>query len=417
MTKIKQLSSGIRIVIDHIPQVQSVSIGIWVGTGASKETKEYAGISHFTEHMMFKGTKKRNALEIAKAIDEVGGQFDAFTGKEATCYYVKTMKDGVLTAADVLTDMLTNSLFDETEMNRERRVIKEEIKMANDTPEDVVIERCQELVDKGNPMENSILGTPASIGRINPEVMREYVRNTYTKDQMVISVSGNFDEDSLIDFLDKKFSRFKSKQKAPGVWTEGKPYKPGYKSVIKDIEQAHICLATKGIPITHKNYYSLLVLNNALGGSMSSRLFQNIREKKGLAYSVSSHNSSSTRTGYFGIYAGVGHDNIKQAIDAIKEELYYLSIFGLDDKEIEKSKKQLMSSYVFSMESTMSRMLRNGRNLLLQGRLFEPKEILNKFENISQKDINEASSFIENIENYSVCICSDKEIDVKGLLK
>ena len=417
MTKIKQLSSGIRMIIDHIPQVQSVSIGIWVGTGASKETKEYAGISHFTEHMMFKGTKKRNALEIARAIDEVGGQFDAFTGKEATCYYVKTMKDGVLTAADVLTDMLTNSLFDETEMNRERKVIKEEIKMANDTPEDVVIERAQEIIDKGNPMANSILGTPTSIGRINPDVMRNYVKDTYTKDQIIISVSGNFDEDSLTDFLDNKLSKFKSKQKAPGVWTEGKTYKPGFKSVIKDIEQAHICLATKGIPMTHKNYYSLLVLNNAFGGSMSSRLFQNIREKKGLAYSVSSHNSSSTRTGYFAIYAGVGHDNIKLAIDAIKEELSLLPTIGLDEKEIEKSKKQLMSSYVFSMESTMSRMLRNGRNLLLQGRIYEPKEILNKFEKVSRKEIDEAIHIISDIDNYSACICSDKEIDVKGLIK
>ena len=416
MTKKLILDNGIRVIVDYIPQVQSVSLGFWVGTGSSKESKEYAGISHFTEHMMFKGTKKRSAKEIAQTIDGIGGQFDAFTGKEATCYYVKSMKDGVLTSADVLTDMLSNSLFDEKEMNRERNVIKEEIKMANDTPEDVVIEKAQEMVDKKTPMENSILGTPSSLNRITPEIMKAYVKDTYTKDQIVVSVSGNFDEEALMEFLNSKFKSFRGKQKVSAEQREDVIYKPGYKSIVKDIEQAHICLATKGVAMTDKRFYALNVLNNAMGGSMSSRLFQNIREEKGLAYAVHSHNSSGTSSGYFGIYAGVGHQNISLAIQGIKEELKDLHINGLTEKEVEYSKKQIVASFVYSMESTMSRMLRNGRNQLFLNKNFEPKEIIKKYESITMEDIEEAKALIDNFDSYSLCVCSSEELDAKRLM-
>ena len=416
MIKIKELSNGIRLVLDYIPQVQSVSLGFWVGTGAVNEVKEYAGISHFTEHMMFKGTPKRNFREIAQEIDSIGGQMDAFTGKETTCYYVRTIESGLKTAMDVFTDMLTNSLFDKKEMDRERKVIGEEIKMSRDAADDVAVETACELVFKGRAMGNSILGTPSSIKRITPDVMRAYVKDTYSRDKLVISVSGNFDEKQIEEYFSHKFSKYRKTQRIDASDELSKKYKQGYKCVIKDIEQAHICLATESIALSDDRFFALSILSNIMGGSMSSRFFQNIREEKGLAYSVYCNNSPGKDAGYFSIYAGVAHSSIEKTLEAIKYELDDLKKRGITEQELEYSRRQLTSAYVFAMESTTGRMFRNGRNVLLRGTAPEETEIIKKYEKVTMADIEIAKEIICNFSSYSACIVTDNEVNVKEIM-
>ena len=279
--EIRKLDCGVRVAMEEIPYVKSAAFGIWVKNGAVNETPEVAGISHFIEHMMFKGTSKRSARQIAEDVDRIGGQMNAFTGKEATCYYVKTINTHLLDGAEVLLDMIANAVFDSREMTKERQVICEEIKMTEDQPDDLAHDTVTELVFKGVPLGNSIIGTKTSLNRITRSVIVDYKEKSYTRDSIVISVAGSFDKDELCEFLEDKFEKLMP-SKEQGV-IEKKEYRPGFKVIKKDIKQAHICMAARTVSLSDDRYYAFSVLNNIMGGSMSSRLFQNIREEKGLA--------------------------------------------------------------------------------------------------------------------------------------
>lgn len=415
MVNIKKLNCGVRLVTEKISHVQSAAIGIWVKNGAVDEYKEVSGISHFIEHMMFKGTENRTAKKIAEDIDKIGGQINAFTGKEATCYYVKVINTHLFDGAEVLLDMLNNSVFDSKEMTKERQVICEEIKMIEDQPDDLAHDTVCEMVFRGNELGNSIIGTKSSLKRITRPVMVDYKNKTYTKDSIVISASGNFDEEELAKYLEDKFDKiFDSKPARKETAVE---YKPSYKVIVKDIQQSHICMATKTIALGDPRYYSFSVLNNIMGGSMSSRLFQNIREEKGLAYSVYSMNSTFSTSGYYNIYAGVSHDKVAAAIDGIKEELDVLEAKGVSDEELSMSKEQLKSSYIFGQENVASRMFAIGKNLLLLGKVFTAEEVLRGIEEVSHESINAIKPMICNIDNYSaVCVNRDK-INLKKMIR
>ncbi len=415
MVNIKKLNCGVRLVTEKISHVQSAAIGIWVKNGAVDEYKEVSGISHFIEHMMFKGTENRTAKKIAEDIDKIGGQINAFTGKEATCYYVKVINTHLFDGAEVLLDMLNNSVFDSKEMTKERQVICEEIKMIEDQPDDLAHDTVCEMVFRGNELGNSIIGTKSSLKRITRPVMVDYKNKTYTKDSIVISASGNFDEEELAKYLEDKFDKiFDSKPARKETAVE---YKPSYKVIVKDIQQSHICMATKTIALGDPRYYSFSVLNNIMGGSMSSRLFQNIREEKGLAYSVYSMNSTFSTSGYYNIYAGVSHDKVAAAIDGIKEELDVLAAKGVSDEELSMSKEQLKSSYIFGQENVASRMFAIGKNLLLLGKVFTAEEVLKGIEEVSHESINAIKPMICNIDNYSaVCVNRDK-INLKKMIR
>lgn len=415
MVNIKKLNCGVRLVTEKISHVQSAAIGIWVKNGAVDEYKEVSGISHFIEHMMFKGTENRTAKKIAEDIDKIGGQINAFTGKEATCYYVKVINTHLFDGAEVLLDMLNNSVFDSKEMTKERQVICEEIKMIEDQPDDLAHDTVCEMVFRGNELGNSIIGTKSSLKRITRPVMVDYKNKTYTKDSIVISASGNFDEEELAKYLEDKFDKiFDSKPARKETAVE---YKPSYKIIVKDIQQSHICMATKTIALGDPRYYSFSVLNNIMGGSMSSRLFQNIREEKGLAYSVYSMNSTFSTSGYYNIYAGVSHDKVAAAIDGIKEELDVLAAKGVSDEELSMSKEQLKSSYIFGQENVASRMFAIGKNLLLLGKVFTAEEVLKGIEEVSHESINAIKPMICNIDNYSaVCVNRDK-INLKKMIR
>ena len=412
--EIRKLDCGVRVVMETIPHVQSAAIGIWVKTGAVNETLKYAGVSHYIEHMMFKGTENRNAREIAADIDKIGGQMNAFTSKESTCYYVKVLKDNFEKGAEVLLDMLSNSLFDKIEMDKERQVICEEIKMIEDQPDDLAHDEISEMVFKGHPYGNSIIGTEESLNRINRDVMVAYKEKQYTRDSIVVSVAGNIDEDAVCAYLEDKFERLKPKKDALILGTA--PYEKEHKVIVKDIQQSHICLGAKALSSIDPRYYAFMIMNNVMGGSMSSRLFQNIREEKGLAYSVYSVLSAYSSDGYYNIYAGVSHDKIDKAIEGIKEELRILDAEGITEEELSKSRQQLKSNYIFGQENVASRMFAIGKNLTLLNKVYTPEEVLEGLNAVTLEDIDEVKKLICNIDNYSAVAVTDREIDLKAMM-
>ena len=415
MISARKLSNGVRIVMEEMQHVNSVSCGIWVKTGSCDEEKKTGGISHFVEHMMFKGTPERDAFRISADIDRLGASMNAFTGKEATCFYVKAMSENYLRACDVLCDMLENALFDGAEMDRERHVIEEEIKMSKDDPEDVCHDTLGDGLFKGTPLGNSVIGTASNIRRVNHRIMAEYVERQYTRDSLCVSVAGRFDPDEVCDFFEK---RFMNRGASKGQRKETKPlYEPFTKSVTRDINQAHICLGTESITLSDERSYAFQVLNGIMGGSMSSRLFQNIREKKGLAYTVYSGLVSYSAGGYFEIYAGVSMSNVGKAVSGIKEELDRLSCESVGDEELESAKTQMKATYAFSQESTSARMLVNGKNYLLAGKYYTPEEVLDGFNSVSVKAIDDIKESICDFSRYSAVVVSGRRTDIKGIMK
>ena len=411
----RTLSSGIRIVMEQTSHVQSVAIGIWVKAGAVDEDPKYAGISHYIEHMMFKGTEKRTAREIAADIDKIGGQINAFTGKEATCYYVKAIYSNYKKAADVICDMLSNSLFDKEEMKKERMVICEEIKMTQDAPDELSHETVTSLVFKGNPLGKSIIGTPTSLHRISRNVMKDYVNREYTRDNIVISVAGNFDMDDVCGYFESKLGNL-APSKAVKMH-ETIEYVPTCKTITKDIEQSHLCMAVRGLSLDDQRLYAFGILNNIMGGSMSSRFFQNIREQKGLAYSVYSMQGNFSKDGYFNIYAGISHDRVKDAICGIKDELDALARDGVTTDELESSREQLKASYIFGQENVAGRMFKNGKNVLLGSRIKEAEEIIAGYDSVTMEDIEAVKKLICDFDRYSAALVTNRKVDLKRFMR
>ncbi|MFV0518314.1 MAG: M16 family metallopeptidase [Aminipila sp.] len=414
MVETRKLDCGVRIVMEKIPYVQSVALGIWVKAGAVDETKNISGISHFIEHMLFKGTENRTAKKIAEDVDRIGGQINAFTGREATCYYMKTLSSNADKAAELLLDMFLNSKFDKQEMTKEKQVIFEEMKMVEDNPDDYAHETISDLVFKGCPYEKSIIGTQTSLKSISQAIIKQYMYDEYTRDSIVISVAGNFDIDEICNIFEGKLRTLKLEKDKKEYFSE--EYEPRFKVKVKEIEQAHICLATKGLPLDHENYYALALLNNIMGGTMSSRLFQNIREQKGLAYSVYSHSSSFIHSGYYNIYAGVSHEKIHDAISGIKEELDVLKRDGITEDELNVSKEQLKANYIFGLENVNSRMFSNGKNIILLDKIYTPEQVIREIDKVDMDDIEKASCLINDIHNYSAVAVTNKKFDLKKIM-
>ncbi|SFA76825.1 Predicted Zn-dependent peptidase [Lentibacillus halodurans] len=355
-------NNGLRIVLENIPAVRSVTIGIWVKTGSRNETDEINGISHFLEHMFFKGTSTRSPQDIAEAFDAIGGQVNAFTSKEYTCFYAKVMDTHKEDALEILADMFFNASFDEEEMEREKKVVLEEIKMYEDTPDDIVHDILARASFGDHPLGYPILGTEKQLQSFTADTLRNYIHERYTPDNVVVSIAGNVDE-TFIQKVESYFSEFQSDFKHTEV--QQPEFLANQIERRKDTEQAHLCLGYKGLPVDDENMYSLIILNNVLGGSMSSRLFQEVREKQGLAYAVFSYHSSFLDNGLLTIYAGTGKDQLPQLKDTINRTVDGLIQKGLTDKELINSKEQLKGNLMLSLESTSSRMSRNGRNELL----------------------------------------------------
>lgn len=414
MIKLKNLNCGIRVAMEKIPHVQSVSMGIWVRAGAVDEVGTNAGISHYIEHMLFKGTETRSAKQIAEEVDKIGGQMNAFTGKEATCYYIKTLSSNVEKSAEILLDMFINSLFDKKEMGKEKKVIYEEIKMIEDSPEDDIHDIICELLFKGHPLANSIIGTPSSLRSINREVILRYLEEEYTRDNIVISVSGNFDEEHICSLFEGKLSQLKPEKTKKDIPVFS--YEPRFRVKVKEIEQSHLCMGVPTFGLDDDRHYGLVLLNNIMGGSMSSRLFQNIREEKGLAYSVYSMASSFAEEGYFNIYAGISHDKLEAAIGAIRDELMILREKGVTEEELSIAKEQLKSSYIFSQENVNSRMFAIGKNSILLGKVYTAEEIIAGIDRVTLEDLQELSAMISDIGAYSGAVITNRKVNLKKMI-
>lgn len=389
------LDNGVRIVCERIPYVRSVSIGIWVGTGSRNENKADNGISHFIEHMLFKGTAKRSAREIAQSIDNIGGQINAFTGKECTCYYTKTLDSHMDIALEVLADMFFNSKFSKKDIDVERKVILEEIGMYQDSPEELVHDILSETVWEGDSLGYPILGTQECLNNIKRGNITNYIERNYLPANTVISVAGNYDENKLMDMITGLFKDWRpQKPEMPEI--DKVSFKPNSKLKDKDIEQVHLCLGFEGVEHGNDNIYTILAINNIFGGGMSSRLFQKIREEKGLVYSIYSYPSSYRNTGLFTIYGGMNPEHVDMVMSLIVEEIRKLKKKGLSKDELEKSKEQLKGNYILGLESTSSRMNSIGKSELMLQRIYSPDEILKKIDGIS---MDSAVEMIERVFN------------------
>ncbi|MFD1424231.1 M16 family metallopeptidase [Laceyella tengchongensis] len=380
------LPNGVRIVAEKIPHVRSIAFGIWVGTGSERETPQNNGISHFIEHMLFKGTKKRSARQLAEAFDEIGGQVNAFTSKEITCYYAKVLDQHFPTALDVLADMFFESVFADEEIEKEKKVIIEEIRMVEDTPDDLVHDLLSEASLGHHALGYPVLGSVETVESFTRQDLVRYREQYYTPQQVVVALAGNLPDDYL-EQIEEVFSGYQGQTLAR---TDHLPvFTPGTKVKEKPTEQTHLCIGLPGLAVKDSRIYTLVLLNNVLGGNMSSRLFQEIREERGLAYSVYSYHSAHRDMGIFAIYAGTKHGQEEEVVDCVQHILTQVKEKGISHAELVKAKEQLKSNLMLGLESTNNRMSRLGRNELLLGRHLSLDEIVESVENITLDDVND----------------------------
>lgn len=386
----KKLKSNITLIAEPLNNFHSVTIGIWVNAGSKTETPSQNGISHFIEHMMFKGTKKRSAKQIAIDVDNIGGQINAFTSKECTCYYIKIMDEKLCEGIEILTDLFCNATLDKDELEKERGVILEEIAMSNDSPEDVAMDLIAATFFDGCSLAKTILGPPSNIEKFSRDDLMNYINARYTSDNIIISVVGNFDEDKLVYELDKTLDVIQNSVKnEPFMNCTDFVNVQGFATESKDIEQVHICLGLPSYDLKNKKRYALQILNNTIGGSMSSRLFQKIREELGLAYSVYSHPVLYRDTGMHLFYAGTMSQNALNVSELIKEELYKVRKEGITKAEFEQSKEQLKGNFVLSLESTSSKMSSLGKSLLLTDNVYTDDEVLKFIKDVTFEDVQQ----------------------------
>jgi predicted Zn-dependent peptidase len=382
----RQLSNGIRVVLENMPTSRSVSFGIWVKTGSRNEEGPQNGISHFIEHMMFKGTERYSAKDIADVFDGIGGNVNAFTSKEYTCYYAKVLDEHVPIAVDVLADMFLRSKLAEDDLAKEKNVIIEEISMYEDTPDDIVHDMIAKAAYSGHPLGLPILGTEQNLLAMTAEDLRSYMESNYGNDSIVLSAAGNIGE-TMMELFEQHFGASQPTRagKSPDVIPP--VFDAGHEFLKKKTEQNHICIAMPGCSQDDPLLYAMILLNNAIGGGMSSRLFQEVREKRGLAYSVYSYHTSHLDSGLFTVYAGTTPKQTAQVLDLVYDVIADVRDNGITPEELRKGKEQMKGSLIIGLESTSSRMTRNGKNELMQGRQYSLDELIERIESVSMEHV------------------------------
>lgn len=402
------LENGLRIIGERMPHFQSVSIGLWIGSGSQYETREENGISHFIEHMLFKGTSKRTAKKIAEIMDAVGGQSNAFTSRECTCVYARVTKNQLPLAMDVLVDQVRNSLFSQTDMDRERGVIMEEISMAEDMPDDLVTDLIMIAQYGDQPLARPILGTEETVAGFDRNKLLSYYTAMYRPDNCVLAIAGNYDWDEVTSLAGQLLGDWKNPEGSLPVYHS----LPEVNSVVarnKDIEQLHLCLGYPGFCAEDKQIYPFMLLNSVYGGAMSSRLVQNIREERGLAYSVCSYTSAFKDTGALTVYAGISPDNKDLVLNLIQEETLKLCRDGITEEEFRQAKEQMRDSYLLSMDSCSNRMQSMGRRLLLLGDTLTDEKELALIENITFDEVNTLAGKILSVQPVKAFVGPDVE--------
>jgi predicted Zn-dependent peptidase len=383
-------SNGLRLVTEAMPHVRSVSIGVWLTRGSRHEPSEHAGIAHFVEHMLFKGTTSRSAEDIAQQVDSIGGQLDAFTSKEYAGYYVKVLDEHLPLAVDILSDLVSNPVFAVEDIEREQKVVLEEIKMVEDTPDDLVHEMFAETYWNGHALGRPILGRPDSVSALNQSILQNYFKNTYVAGNFVVVAVGNLDHDQLVGLVQRKFAAARTSDTTAHDTTP--IVAPDVQIRQKDLEQSHVCLGTIGLPQNHPDRYAAYALNTVLGGSMSSRLFQNVREKRGLAYAVFSSLSAYQDVGSLSIYAGCGNDAVAELVDIVVAEIRRLTHDAMPDNELRRAKDHLKGSLMLNLESTSSRMSHHARQEIYRDRPDTLDQMLAEIERVTVGDVQRLAS-------------------------
>jgi len=402
------LENGLRISVDQMTEVESVSIGVFVKTGSRNETKEINGISHFLEHMAFKGTKKRSAKKIAEEFESIGGHINAYTSKEKTVYYVKVLKQFSEFAVEFLSDILQNSVFDKHELEKERGVILQEIAMTNDTPDDIVFDYFQETAYPKQALGRSILGPQANIKKFTRDTFVNYTKENYFYSNIVIIASGNISLSNLEKWVKKYFNKLSANKKNK---IEQSNYVGGNFSKEKKLEQINAVIGFKGVSYFDQKYYQAQVLAMILGGGMSSRLFQEVRENLGLAYSIYAFNSCYHDSGLFSIYAGTTPDKYNKLLEVVKKELEKITK-KITEVEIQRVITQFQASLLMAKESTSSRMQRRGNDLLMLNKIIEDRDIINELKKITAKNLtNLAEEFIFQSQPTNAIIGKLKNLD------
>jgi predicted Zn-dependent peptidase len=390
MVTAETLPSGLRLTTEAMPHVRSVSVGVWLKRGSRHETDAEAGVAHFVEHMLFKGTFTRTAQQIAQTIDSIGGQLDAFTSKEYAGYYIKVLDEHLPLAIDLLSDMVMHPALAPADIAREQSVILEEIKMVEDAPDDLVHEVFAEQFWARHPLGRPILGTPETVSSFTSEGLRRYFEQTYLAPNLIVAAAGRIEHASVRALIERAFERLPT---AAAPAADVPPaITPGVVVREKDIEQSHVCLGTAAYPQAHADRHALYVLNTILGGSMSSRLFQHIREDRGLAYAVWSSLMAFSDTGAMTIYAGCATDRVEEVVDLTIAELGGLRTTPVPADELQRAKDHLKGSLMLSLENTSSRMSQLAKQELTFGRQFTLDEILRSIDAVSAGDVQRVAS-------------------------
>lgn len=406
------LANGLRIVSESIPYMSSVSLGIFAGTGSRHETPAEQGVSHFIEHLMFKGTYRRSAKDIAEMVDDVGGQLNAATDRENTCYYIKVLPEHLSLGMDILSDMLLNSKFADVDVEKERQVVLEEISLYEDSPDELIHDLHMNSLWPGHALGRNILGTRETIAAMNRQAIIDYRMRHYVPDNLVIAAAGNLTHEQLVELSQLYWADVSGKSQTVVDLTP--TFVAARLLQEKDIEQLHVCLGTPGVAHDSPQYYASHVLNTILGGGVSSRLFQSIREDRGLAYSVCSYPSSFRDTGLMTIYAGVSPENSREVIEITNAILSDIRLNGVRPDEIKRAKEQLKAGLMFSMESSASRMSRVGRAEISSREYLSPEKLAAKVDAVSLEQMFELAQPLYQPE--TTCMTALGPVEAAGLV-
>lgn len=378
--KVTKLSNGLTVATDRIPSVFSASVGIWIGVGTRHENAEENGLAHLIEHMVFKGTRRRDAAAIAREIEDVGGHMNAYTSREQTAYFARVLSEDLPLAVDLIADIVQDSVYDTEELSRERTVILQEIAQVNDTPDDVIFDHFQEVAFPDQPLGRPVLGMPDVVRSVGRDRLVNYIDTNYGPGSSVLSASGDVDHDALVELVGSRFDHLPGASKSE---TEQGAYKGGEMRVKKDLDQLHFTLGFRGVSYSDPDFYALQVLSTLYGGGMSSRLFQEVREKRGLVYSIHSFTSCYMDDGIFGVYAGTGPDEIGEVVPIVCDELLSLGD-TLQEGELARACAQLKASLLMSRESTSTRCEQLANHLLVHGRPVDVDDIVAKVEAVDE---------------------------------
>ncbi|MBV8245822.1 MAG: insulinase family protein [Candidatus Eremiobacteraeota bacterium] len=396
------LDNGVRIITEAMPAVRSASLGIWADVGSAAEGREQRGISHLVEHMLFKGTPRRTARAIAEEMDGVGGNLNAFTDKEATCYYAKVIDHHVVLASDVLSDMFLNSLFDAAELEKEKNVVLEEIKMYDDSPDELIHDLFIQTMWSGANLGEPTIGFADTVSAVTREHLREHMRAHYAPNSVVVAAAGNVDHDGVVALFEKHFAHYKGSCELPVP--EAPRTTPSHTFRHKDSEQAYLVLGTQGVSVRDDRRYVLSVMDTILGGGMSSRLFQEIREKRGLVYTVYSFQAAYRSAGLFAVYAGTSPKHVQECIDVIEEQFALLRDKPVAEHELRLAKEHIKGNLTLSLESTSARMIRLGRSEFSLGRQLTTEEIEEEVDAVTAEQIQELARELLAEKNLGLCV-------------